>query len=142
MNDTISRRSSRRLPLWIKVTFMLLLIAGMVAIAWTQLPRVGVATDLTIVGQGEPTLVLTRDVNYLGGAQVLELMKPIQSQYAGQIHFRIAHLGQPDGRAFSEQHDTQDGDLTLLDGDGQPVGALEQPDAVDQIHQLLAPVAR
>ncbi len=142
MNDTTPRPTARRLPLWIKLTFMLLLIGGMVAIAWTQLPRVGVATDLTIIGQGEPTLVLTRDVNYLGGAEVLELLKPIQSDYAGQVHFRIAHLGQPDGQAFSQQYNTQDGDLTLLDSEGDTLGALAQPKNVDQIHQLLAPVAR
>lgn len=142
MNNSTPTPAPRRLPLWTKITFMLLLIAGMVAIAWTQLPRVGVATDLSVVGQGEPVLVLTRDVNYLGGAEVLELLKPIQSQYAGQVHFRIAHLGQPDGRAFADRHSTQDGDLTLLDESGQRIGALEQPESVEQIHQLLAPVAR
>ena len=138
MTTPASNVPPRRIPPWIKTLFMLALVGGMATVAWTQLPRTGISTDLSVIGQGRPALVLTRDSNYLGGAEVLEKLNTIQSQYAQRVQFRIAHLGEPVGRAFAETYQTQDGDLTLFDEDGQQLGGLVQPKSIERIEQLLS----
>lgn len=109
-----AEQPKRAIPGWIKVVFLVLLIAGMALVVWTQLPRSGISTDLSVIGGERPVLVLTRDVNLLNGAEVLELMRQVEPQYQDAILFRIAHQGQPVGRAFARQHGTQDGDLTQI----------------------------
>ncbi len=137
MSDT-SPTPRKGIPPPIMLTFVAGLIIAMVAIAWTQLPRSGLSTDLTVIGEGHPVLVLTRDVNYLGGAQVLEVLKPIRESYTERAHFRIAHLGQPDGQAFSDQHRTSDGDVSLLDAQGNLLETTTEPQDAGQVEALLS----
>jgi hypothetical protein len=137
MSDTPTP-ARKGIPTPIMLTFVITLILAMVAIAWTQLPRAGISTDLTVIGQGQPVLVLTRDVNYLGGAQVLEMLKPIQGDYAERASFRIAHLGQPDGRSFADRHGTSDGDITLLDAKGNLLETVVEPPNAAQVEDLLS----
>ncbi len=127
----------RAIPGWIKAVFLVLLIAGMALVVWQQLPRAGISTDLSVIGGERPVLVLTRDVNLLNGAEVLELMRLLEPQYQDLILFRVAHQGQPVGRAFARQHGTQDGDLTLLDQDGEVIGRMVQPRNAEELAQLL-----
>ena len=108
----------RSIPGWVKAIFFVVLISAMVVVVWTQLPRSGISTDLSVVGGDKPVLVLTRDVNLL---------------------FRVAHQGQPAGRAFAREHNTQDGDLTLVDEAGEVIGRMVQPRNSAEIAQLLAP---
>lgn len=135
--STESQENRRHLPGWIKGLFLLLLFGGMLLVVWQQLPRSGVSTDLSVIGEGQPVLVLTRDVNLLGGAEVLELLTTLQPEYQDRVLFRIAHTGQPDGRAFASDRETQDADLTLLDAEGITMGGLVQPRSTAPIRELL-----
>ncbi|MBQ0743447.1 MAG: hypothetical protein KBT85_09125 [Pseudomonas sp.] len=132
-----AEQPKRAIPGWIKVVFLVLLIAGMALVVWQQLPRSGISTDLSVIGGERPVLVLTRDVNLLNGAEVLELMRQVEPQYQDAILFRIAHQGQPAGQAFARQHGTQDGDLTLLDQNGEVIGRMVQPRNTEELAQLL-----
>lgn len=136
---TNTQQSRGSFPGWLKAVFLIVLIAAMAAVIWTQLPRSGISTDLSPVGGDKPVLVLTRDVNFLNGAGVLDLLRDMEPEYQDTIPFRIAHQGQPAGQAFAREHGTQDGDLTLIDSDGQVIGRLVQPQNAAQIAQLLAP---
>lgn len=135
--STAPQEERRHLPGWIKAAFLLLLLGGMLVVVWQQLPRTGVSTDLSVIGEGKPVLVLTRDVNLIGGAEVLELLATLQPEYQDRVLFRIAHTGQPDGRFFSEDHQTHDADLTLLDDEGNTMGGLVQPRSTAPIRELL-----
>lgn len=138
-----TEQTSRTIPGWVKAVFLILLMTGMAMVVWQQLPRSGISTDLSVIGEDRPVLVLTRDVNLLNGAEVLELMRQVEPEYEGAILFRIAHQGQPAGQAFARQHETQDGDLTLLDSEGEVVGRMMQPRTVEELAQLLpAPPGR
>lgn len=137
MNDTPASHSKRDIPAWIKVLFILTLLLGMATVIWQQLPRSGISTDLDLVGQGTPVLVLTRDVFVVGGAEVMAMLAELEEDYQAQVVFRIAHQGQPEGQAFARQHNTQDADLTLLDGQGEVLGSLVQPDNSAAIRAFL-----
>lgn len=127
----------RAIPRWLKAAFLLLLMAGMAAVVWQQLPRAGISTDLSVIGGERSVLVLTRDVNLVNGAEVLELMQQMEPAYRETVLFRVAHQGQPTGQAFARQHRTQDGDLTLLDSEGEVIGRMVQPRNVEEVAQLL-----
>jgi|TARA_R110000822_G_scaffold66105_1_gene161514 hypothetical protein len=129
----------RSIPGWVKAIFFVVLISAMVVVVWTQLPRSGISTDLSVVGGDKPVLVLTRDVNLLNGAEVLDMLRDIEPQYRDALLFRVAHQGQPAGRAFAREHNTQDGDLTLVDEAGEVIGRMVQPRNSAEIAQLLAP---
>lgn len=138
---TNAKQSRGSLPGWLKAVFLIVLIAAMAAVIWTQLPRSGISTDLSAVGGDQPVLVLTRDVNFLNGAGVLDLLREMEPEYQDTIPFRIAHQGQPAGQAFARKHGTQDGDLTLIDSTGKVLGRLVQPQNAAEILQLLPPPA-
>ncbi|WP_022962679.1 hypothetical protein [Halopseudomonas pelagia] len=131
------KQSKASLPGWLKAFFLIVLIVAMAAVIWTQLPRSGISTDLSVVGGDKPVLVLTRDVNFLNGAGVLDLLREMEPEYREAIPFRIAHQGQPAGQAFARKYQTQDGDLALIDSDGKLIGRMVQPQNSAEIAQLL-----
>lgn len=132
--------SSKRIPGWIKAVFILVLLIGMSIVVWQQLPRSGVSTDLTVIGGGKPTLVLTRDTNFVGGGQVLDFLRAAQARYGEQVHLRIAHQGQEDGRAFAREHQSRDGDLVLLNAEGKVIAGPLLPQSFTAVEALLAQV--
>lgn len=130
--------TNSRLPL--RALIFIGLIIGLLFAAWQLLPRTGLSTDISVVGQGTPVLVLTRDVHYLGGAEVLEMLKPMQVEYAPGLLMRVAHQGHDSSRQFSEQHGARDGDLLLFDAEGKLLGSLQVPSNEAMLRQWLDPL--
>lgn len=127
----------RRIPAAAKWLFSGLLLVMLLVLGWQNLPRGVVSTDLTAIGEGRPVLVLTRDVNFVGGGEVMELMGQLTAEERAGVELRVAHLGRPDGQAFARQFATRDADLLLLDAQGEPLGRVEHPETLDHIRQLL-----
>lgn len=132
--------NNKRIPGWLKAGFIFLLVAGMSLVIWQQLPRGGISTDLTVIGGDKPTLVLTRDTNFVGGGEVLDFLRAAQTEYGERVYLRIAHQGQEDGRAFAREHGSRDGDLVLLEADGNVVAGPLLPQSFAALEALLAQV--
>lgn len=132
--------TSKHIPGWIKAAFIILLLAGMTLVIWQQLPRGGISTDLTVIGTDKPTLVLTRDTNFVGGGEVLDFLRAAQTEYGERVYLRIAHQGQEDGRAFAREHSSRDGDLVLLDADANVIAGPLLPQSLAAVEALLAQV--
>lgn len=132
-----SEARTRRIHPAVKFSFMGLLLTMVLVVGWQNLPRGVISTDLDIIGQGTPVLVLTRDVNFVGGGEVMELMSHLSDAERERVEMRVAHLGQPRGQAFANQFATQDADLVLLDGNGELLGRVDHPETVDHIRQLI-----
>ena len=62
-----------------KWPLILLSIVAVALLLWQALPGAAYPTDLSRVGAGRPTLVLAQDNNYVGGAEVMELMNGIRT---------------------------------------------------------------
>jgi hypothetical protein len=60
-------------------------------------------------------------------------MNTVRDQHGAQVEFLVAHLGRPDGQQFAARHGSVDGTVLLFAGDGRPVGALQQPETVDEL---------
>jgi len=123
---------------WIKRSLILLAIVAVGALLWQQLPGAAYPTDLTRVGAGRATLVLTQDNRYIGGAEVMEMMNDIRADYDGRVDFLVASIGLPDGQAFAERHASHDGTVLLFAGDGRRVGVLHGPRNSDELRSALA----
>jgi hypothetical protein len=137
MNDEASPGPARA-PRWKK---WLLIVVGCAAVAgllWQALPGAPFPTDLSRVGAGRATLVLAQDNNYVGGAEVMEVMNRIRGEYAGRVDFLVAHLGMADAQVFAAGHGARDGTVLLFAADGRRVGMLQQPRSAEELRHALA----
>jgi len=129
---------ARRPPRWTKWPLILLALTVVGALLWRQLPGAAYPTDLSRIGAGSATLVLAYDSNYVGSAQVMELMNGIRADYAGRVDFLVAHLAMADAQTFAARHAARDGTVLLFAGDGRRVGVLHQPRSHDELRRALA----
>lgn len=130
-------KSRPGIPGWAKVLITVVVIVGAGALIFTQLPRGAFPTDLARVGQGTPALVVARDINFLAGAEVMDLLNSIRPEYDGQVEFLAAHLGHPDGQAFARRHGMRDATVVLISGDGQRLATLRAPQRAAEVREAL-----
>ncbi|MFO8003463.1 hypothetical protein [Thioalkalivibrio sp.] len=130
-------RKAPGIPGWAKTVITVAVIVGAVALIFTQLPRGAFSTDLSRVGQGTPALVVARDINFLAGAEVMDLLNTIRPEYGDRVEFLAAHLGHPDGQAFARRHDMRDATVVLFSGDGRRLATLRAPQGADQVREAL-----
>ncbi|MFT6712238.1 MAG: hypothetical protein ACJATO_002627, partial [Arenicella sp.] len=86
-----------------------------------------IGSDLSVIGQGKPVLVLAYENYSPTGGDALNRLRRISSDYDSQLDFVVADLGTPDGRAFANRHQLFDGQAVLLKSNGQPLGGMSIP---------------
>ena len=87
-----------------------------------------VSMDLSLVGQGKPSLVLAYENFSPTGGAALEQLRKVRSDYEPRLVFVVADLGTPQGSRFAMRHGLVDGQAVLLDARGTPLSALTVPD--------------
>ena len=106
-----------------KTIFWLVLIAviiggGLIASQYILQP---LSSDLSTVGQGQPSLVLAyENFNPESGAMLNQLSN-IKSDYQDVMTFAVADLGTPDGRAFARRYGIDNGSAVFLSAQGEPL---------------------
>jgi hypothetical protein len=113
------------------------IVVGAGLFLWSRLPEGSYPTDLSPIGQGQAVLVLAMDGHYQGGAAVMNQLHGLRDDFAGSVHFLVASLSLPEGRAFAQQHQAGDGTVVLFDGSGQRVAVLHSPQTQDEVRQAL-----
>jgi hypothetical protein len=124
-------------PGWARFAITLVVIAGALALVYTQLPKNPMSTDLSRIGQGTPALVVARDISFVAGAEVMDLMNEIRPEYAGRAEFLVAHLGRPEGQSFARRFDARDGTVILFAGDGSVRTTLRAPRTAAELRRAL-----
>jgi len=107
------------------------------ALAWSQLPKGGYPTDLSRIGQGQPTVVLALDANYVAGTEVMNLLHDVRDEFGHSVQFLVAPLALPQGQAFAAQHQVGDGMVLLFDARGQRLAVLHRPQTLDGLRQAV-----
>lgn len=82
-----------------------------------------VSMDLSLIGQGKPSLVLAYENFSPTGGVALEVLREVRGDYDDRVQFIVADLGTPEGLGFARHHRLIDGRAMLLDSQGAPVGA-------------------
>jgi len=134
MSNTTARPSGSR---WIRTLVILASTVLVVAVLWLLLPKGSFSNDLSRVGQGQPALVMLREVHVMGGDLVMEQMLHIHPEFENSVEFLVVHTGHPDGQAFAQEHNISDGALVLFGANGEVLGRSGRPESPDALRQFI-----
>ena len=98
-------------------------LMALVALGYLLTMGIGkpIGTDLSVIGQGKPVLVLAY-VNFSpNGGEALNRLRQVRSVYDSRLDFVVADLGTPQGRAFASRYQLINGQAVFLKPDGQPL---------------------
>lgn len=114
-------------------------LAMLAALGYFLILGVGrpISTDLSIIGQGRPALVLAHENFSPAGGDALNRLRAIRSDYDARLDFAVADLGTPPGRAFADRHALFDGRAVFLAPDGRPLRTVDIPADEPALRQLL-----
>ena len=79
------------------------------------------SSDLSAIGQGQPSLVLAYENFSPESGAVLNQLNRIRKDYQGVMNFAVADLGTPQGQAFARQHNLSNGAAVFLSAEGKPL---------------------
>ncbi len=86
-----------------------------------------ISTDLSVIGQGKPVLVLAYENFSPTGGDALNRLRQVRSDYDSRLDFVVADLGTPQGRAFANRYQLVNGQAMFLKQDGQPLRVTSIP---------------
>jgi hypothetical protein len=130
-------RPVSRMPRGAKALITIAVMVAATALIYTQLPKGALSTDLSRIGQGVPALVVARDINYVAGGEVMDLMNDMRPHYGDRLEFLVAHLGRPEGQDFARRLGARDGTVVLFAGDGSRLATLHAPKTEAEIRGAL-----
>lgn len=96
-----------------------------------------VSTDLSVIGQGKPVLVLVYENYAPRSTDALSRLQQVMDDYQAQLAFVVADLGVPQGRAFADRHQLAGGQALFLSHDGKPLQAMNIPTAEPELRSRL-----
>ena len=79
------------------------------------------SSDLSTVGQGQPSLVLAYENFSPESGAMLNQLNNIRQDYQDVMNFAVADLGTPEGKAFARQYNISNGLAVFLSGQGEPL---------------------
>ena len=102
-------------------------------VMWTYLGVTPMSKDLSVIGDGKPAVVLVYESYAPAGMEAMERLKTVRPELESHMHFRVAHIGTPEGDLFVRRHDAFDGVMVLFDEDGEVVRVTMVPQEIDQL---------
>lgn len=112
------RRRDRRMLL--KGGIALAIGLPLVAIGVMQYERrAAIRYDLSVIGNGQPTVVQVFDFGCAECRQLRDNLAAVQREFQGQVQFRKADRGTPDGAVLALQHNAGHVTLLMFGADGQ-----------------------
>lgn len=76
--------------------------------------------DLSVIGQGKPSLVLGFESYSTASGDALNRLNAVRGDYEDRMLFVVADLGTPQGQTFALQHSLRDGVAIFVSPDGKP----------------------
>ena len=122
---------------WIVAGLLVLLVAIVVL----NLPR-GFSDDLSLIGRGQPAVVLVRDKNAVESMALMNVLNDIRDQYAGRVVFLLTDYDTPEGRAFIADNHAAPITLVLFDAGGKQVKVLAAPQTAANLQQEIAAIPK
>lgn len=105
-----------------RTVIVLLVVTALLTLFVALIPR-GYDTDLTRIGKGQPTAVLTHDPMFLASAELMEAVNGLRKDFEPATLFLVADLNTPQGQKFAEEQSVNFGILVLFDAHGRRLGS-------------------
>ncbi len=121
------------MPKIAKISIILTSIVLIGWVMWTYLGVLPMSKDLSVIGEGKPTVVLVYESYAPAGMDAMERLNNVRGELESSMHFRVAHIGTPEGDMFVRRHDAFDGVMVLFDGAGEVVRVTMVPGNRDQL---------
>lgn len=128
------------MPKLVKLSIALISTGLIGWVMWTYLGVKPISTDLTVIGQGKPVVVLVYESYAPAGMEAMERLNRVRSDYEPDIKFRVAHIGTPEGDLFVRRHEAFDGVMVLFDALGEVVRVTMVPQPVELLREELAQI--
>ena len=111
------------------ITVIAAFLVALLALGYVMIIGVGkpISTDLSVIGQGKPVLVLAYDNFSPAGGDALNRLRNVRNDYDSRLNFVVADLGTPQGSTFANRHQLTDGQAVFLMKDGQPLRVISIP---------------
>ena len=122
----------KRFGLWL--VLIVVVIAALFAGQYFLQP---LSSDLSSVGQGQPSLVLAYENFHPESGAMLNQLSRIKSDYMDQMNFAVADLGTPEGKAFARKYGIDNGSAVFLSADGKPLRVAFLTSDEQALRQLL-----
>lgn len=132
--STVSRSASSRI---VKFLVILTCLAVVGLVLWQLLPKSTFSSDLGQIGQGQPVLVMLREIHVMGGERTIEQMLTLYPDFEDRVVFLLVHTGHPDGVAFAETYNIGDGSLVLFDSGGSAIATMGRPESTDDLRRFM-----
>jgi hypothetical protein len=121
---------------------VILAIFSVIVVGVLLLPK-GFKDDLSVIGQGGVSVVLTHDKNLVGGTTKMALLNKVRPDYIDKVNFLAVDVNTPIGRDFMQQQQVGPVALVMfgLDGTRQAVfrRGVSEADLRLTLNQLLSP---
>ena len=113
---------ARQVSMFKRVMGWFAVVAAVIGVLLASLHFVQpMSSDLSVIGQGKPSLVLAYENFSPESGAVLNQLNRIRKDYQGAMNFVVADLGTPQGQAFARQHNLSNGAAVFLSAEGKPL---------------------
>ena len=118
---------------WIVIACVLLFLV----FAFKFLLPSGYSDDLSLIGKGQPALVLVRDNQTVQSHELIDVMDGLRNRYVGKVEFLLTDHNTPKGETFMAENQASRATLVLLDAQGKKVKSLQAPQTKESLAQEL-----
>jgi hypothetical protein len=94
-------------------------------------------TDLSVVGQGRPALVLAYENFSPDSGAALNQLNRIRDDYEPHMAFAVADLGAPQGQTFAQKYNLFNGAAVFLSAEGKPIRVVVLSSDEQALRELL-----
>jgi hypothetical protein len=121
-----------------KLTTLIIILAvvGIMAIAVMMLPK-GFKDDLSLIGQGKVSVVLTHDKNIVASVEMMETLNAIRADYEDKVEFLAVDIATPVGNGFMRDQAVGPVVLVVFNADGTRQQVLRGDSNASQVRAVL-----
>lgn len=118
------------------VLFTILGASAFLAIAVMLLPK-GFSDDLSKIGQGMATVVLTHDNNSAGSLSIMTLLNKVRSDYSEKVEFLVVNVNTREGQIFRQQQNVDAIVLVFFSSNGKKLGTISNTMSEIELRSVL-----